>query len=93
MNYPVTDEYVADRLYVAYEAMPVGSVGRESILELARYFRLRDNFAALSMRDQEKVAELAAFFVERAEEARRFSEMRRKAGERAQYDEEQKETT
>jgi hypothetical protein len=70
MNYPITDAYLADRLRRALEEMRVSSVAACDLRELALFFEMRDNFARLTARDQESVAEYARELV-RSDERRR----------------------
>lgn len=82
MNYPVTDDYLAERLARALEELPRGSMIAEDIRALATFFALRDAYARLTLRDQEKVCELARHFVERDEAVRRENEQRKRMNER-----------
>ncbi|MEK9735748.1 MAG: hypothetical protein VW239_00330 [Candidatus Nanopelagicales bacterium] len=81
LNYPVTNSYLAERLRRAVEELPKESGISLDIEELARYFQLCDDWAALTSRDQERLADMARYYVQRDESVRRLDEMKRRSGE------------
>lgn len=77
MNYPVTDDYLAERLRRAVEELPRGSVIAQDIRALACFFEFRDAYARLDARGQEDIASIAREMV-LSDERRRIERETRK---------------